>query len=118
MSDPEAALGRDKQDVYRPLYNVQVLDDLDAPFILAYEVFAQPNDAGTLGPLLGRAHQALGHGLEALLADTAYAGGADLAVAQAAGVALYAPLPEAAAGPYLPKGAFAWEPGAQTYVCP
>jgi hypothetical protein len=86
LSDPEAALGRDKQGVYRPLYNVQVLDDLDSPFILAYAVFAQPNDAGTLRPLLARARQALGHGLEALLVDTAYTGGADLADAQAAGV--------------------------------
>ena len=117
-SDPEAALGRDKQDVFRPLYNVQVVDDLDSPFILAYEVFARPNDAGTLGPLLGRAQQALGHGLEAVLTDTAYAGGADLASAQAAGVAVYAPLPQEAEGPYLPKGAFAWEAAAQTYVCP
>jgi transposase len=117
-SDPEAALGRDKQDVYRPLYNVQVLDDLDSPFILAYEVFAQPNDAGTLGPLLGRAQQALGHGVQTLLFDTAYAGGADLAIAQAAGVTVYAPLPQAGEGPLLPKSAFAWDAAAQTYVCP
>jgi transposase len=118
LSDPEAALGRDKQDVYRPLYNVQVLDDLDSPFILAYGVFAQPNDAGTLGPLLGRAQQALGRGLEALLFDTAYAGGADLATAEAAGVTVYAPLPQAGEGPLLPKSAFAWQEAAQTYVCP
>ena len=51
-SDPEAALGRDKEGLYRPLYNVQVVDDLDSPLVLAYEVFAQPNDAGLLGPLL------------------------------------------------------------------
>jgi transposase len=117
-SDPEAALGRDKQDVYRPLYNVQILDDLDSPFILAYEVFAQPNDAGTLGPLLGRAQQALGHGLQALLFDTAYTGGADLATAQAAGVTAYGPLPREGKGALLPKSAFTWRAEAQTYVCP
>jgi transposase len=118
LSDPEAALGRDKQGVYRPLDNVQVLDDLDSPFVLAYDVFARPNDAGALGPLLGRAHQALGHGLEALLADTAYAGGADRACAQAAGVTVYAPRPQEAAGPYLAKGAFTWEAATHSYVCP
>jgi transposase len=117
LSDPEAAVGRDKDGVYRPLYNVQVLDDLDSPFVLAYAVFAQPNDAGTLGPLLARARQALSRGLEVLLVDTAYAGGADLACAQAAGVTVYAPLPQEAEGPYLPKSAFRWE-AAQGYVCP
>jgi len=119
VSDPEAALGRDKDGVYRPLYNVQVVDDLDSPLVLAYEVFAQPNDAGLLGPLLGRLRAALGRDLEVLLADTAYAGGADLAAAQAAGVTVLAPLPqEAKDGKYLPKSAFTWLPAAQTYVCP
>src|SRR5262249_22273861 len=33
LSDPEAALGRDKEKVYRPLYNVQLLDDLDSPLV-------------------------------------------------------------------------------------
>jgi hypothetical protein len=79
---------------------------------------SRPNDAGTLGPVLGRARQALGHGLQVLLVDTAYAGGADLARAQAAGVTVYAPLPEEGTGPYLPKSAFTWEAAAQTYVCP
>jgi RND family efflux transporter MFP subunit len=81
------------------LYNVQVVDDLDSPFVLAYEVFAQPNDAGTLGPMLGRARQALGHDLEALLADTAYAGGADLAAAQAAVDAARVKVQQTTAGP-------------------
>jgi transposase len=120
LSDPEAALGRDKEDVYRPLYNVQVVDDLDGPFVLGYEVFAQPNDAGLLGPMLARLRESLGHQVEVLLTDTAYASGADLADAAAAGVALYAPLPEVTeqAGKQIPKGAFAWDVAEQTYVCP
>jgi transposase len=119
LSDPEAALGRDKEGVYRPLYNVQVVDDLDSPLVLAYEVFAQPNDAGLLEPLRQRLRVALGHDLQVLLADTAYAGGADLAAAQAAGVTVLAPLPrQAPGGKYLPKSAFTWLPSAQTYVCP
>src|SRR5262245_7294480 len=40
LSEPEAALGRDKLKVYRPLYNVQWLVDVDSPFILGWEVFA------------------------------------------------------------------------------
>ena len=120
LSDPEAALGRDKEDLYRPLYNVQVVDDLDSPFVLAYEVFAQPNDAGLLGTMLPRARAALGHDLAVLLADTAYVGGADLAAADAARVTLYAPLPQEGGkeAKQIPKSAFTWLPEAQTYQCP
>lgn len=57
VSDPQAALGRDKEKVYRPLYNVQLVDDLDSPLILSYGVFAQPNDNGTLEPMLARQAQ-------------------------------------------------------------
>jgi len=54
--DPEAVLGRDKEKVFRPLYNVQLLADLDSPLVLGYGVAARPNDAGLLGGLLaGRA---------------------------------------------------------------
>jgi len=120
LSDPEAALGRDKEDIYRPLYNVQIVDDLDSPFVLAYEVFAQPNDAGLLGPVLARARELLGHALQVVLADTAYAGGSDLAAAQAAGVTVYAPLPKEGKTKeaQLPKSAFAWVAAEQTYACP
>jgi hypothetical protein len=120
LSDPEAVAGYDKQDVYRPLYNVQIVDDLDSPLVLAYEVFAQPNDAGLLGPMLERVRQLVGRPLKAVLADTAYAGGADLAAAAAAGVTVYAPLPAdgTKAERQLPKSAFVWEPSAQTYTCP
>jgi transposase len=119
VSDPEAVATRDKEKVFRPLYNVQVVDDLDAPFVLAYEVFAQPNDAGLLAPMLLRAEQLLGQALAALLADTAYAGGADLAAAARAGVRLYAPLPcEGKKAKQIPKSQFRWLGEEQTYVCP
>jgi hypothetical protein len=119
LSDPEPAVGRDKEDVYRPLYNVQVVDDLDTPFVLGYDVFAQPNDAGVLGRVLARLRAMLGRMVAALLADTAYAGGSDVAAAQTAGVVLYAPLPQAEASPrQLPKAAFAWQAAPQTYLCP
>ena len=53
-SDPEAALGRDKYNVFRPLYNVQLVRDLDSQLCLGYHVFAQPTDAGTFGLMLER----------------------------------------------------------------
>jgi hypothetical protein len=120
LSDPEAVAGYDKEDIYRPLYNVQIVDDLDSPFVLAYEVFAQPNDAGLMATMLQRVEQGVGHGLQVLLTDTAYAGGADLAAAAAEEVVVYAPL--AAEGEnakkQIPKSVFVWEPSTQAYVCP
>jgi transposase len=119
-SDPEAALGKDKEGLFRPLYNVQLVDDLDSTFILAYEVLDQPNDAGAVSPLLARVGMLVGHPLEVLLADTAYTGGTDLAAAEAAGATLYGPLPKdgGRAEKQLPKSAFTWVPGEQVYGCP
>jgi len=119
-SDPEAAVGRDKEKVFRPLYNVQVLDDLDSPFVLAYEVFAQQNDAGLLPTMLPRAQQLVGHALQVLLADTSYAGGWDLATAAQENVLLYAPLPSDGnqKEKQIPQSQFPWVGAAATYVCP
>jgi hypothetical protein len=120
LSDPEAVVGRDKEKVFRPLYNVQILDDLDSPFILAYEVFAQQNDAGLLGTMLRRTQHQLGHALAVVLADGSYAGGADLAAAAAQGVTVFAPVPgDGVKNPkQIPKRAFTWQAAEQTYVCP
>jgi hypothetical protein len=120
VSDPEAVVGRDKEKVYRPLYNVQVVDDLDSPLILGYEVFAQQNDAGLLAPMLTRLEDLIGHALETLLADTAYAGGADLAAAAQAGVTVYAPTPTDGKNKekQIPKSQFTWLGAEETYACP
>jgi transposase len=119
-SDPEAVVGRDKEKVFRPLYNVQVFDDLDSPLILGYEVFAQQNDAGVLGAMLERVRQQVGHGLQVALVDAAYAGGADLAAAARQGVTVYAPVPgDGVEKPkQIPKRDFTWLASEQTYVCP
>jgi transposase len=125
VSDPEAALGRDKDKVYRPLYNVQLVDDLDSPLILSYGVFAQPNDNGTLEPMLERQAHMTGRKPEVVLADAGYANGANLAVAEAAGVTIYAPWQEndftagkAKKAKQLPKEKFSWLEKEQTYKCP
>jgi transposase len=126
-SDCEAALGRDKEKVFRPLYNVQVVQDLESPLILGYEVFAPATDAGTLMPLRQRVRDLTGVWLERLLADAAYASALDLFDCAAAGVDLYAPYQEndrteqrRAKRPrrQIPKSEFVWLPEDQTYVCP
>ena len=45
-TDFEACLGRDKYDVYRPLYNVQVMTDLKTDLILAYTICPCASDSG------------------------------------------------------------------------
>jgi transposase len=124
--DPEAVLGLDKLKVYRPVYNVQLLPDLDTPLLLAYEVFAQATDANTLPTLLRRAQAAVGRAVKELLADAGYATALDLAACAEAGVTLYAPYQEndfsagrAKKPPrQIPKSAFVWLPQEQAYVCP
>ena len=49
-SEPEAALGRDKYNVFRPLYNVQLVRDLDSHLYLAYQVFRATDGCGNIRP--------------------------------------------------------------------
>jgi transposase len=121
--DPEAVVARDKEKVFRPLYNGQLLADLDSALILAYDVAAQQNDSGLLGGLLGQAKEGLGHAVKAVVADSAYAGGQDLADAAAQGTTVYAPWqsndPSAKkASQYYPKEQFQWLAQPDAYVCP
>jgi transposase len=120
LSDPETVVGRDKEKVFRPLYNAQLLADLDSPLIMAYGVFAQQSDVGLLGPMLALGRQQLGHGLDLVLVDTTYASGRDLAAAKREGVTVYAPVPgDSVANPkQIPKREFTWLAEEQTYVCP
>jgi hypothetical protein len=69
-SDPEAPLGLDKDGVFRPLYTVQTVRDVESPLILGYEVFAQASDAATLPPMLQRSQQLSGRRLLELLVDS------------------------------------------------
>jgi transposase len=127
VSEPQSAPGRDKLNVFRPLYNVQLMYDLDSTFITAYELFARQNDPGTIGSLLEQSLKLAGKKPLVALADAAYAGGPDLAVCAQAGVLLYAPVSEndfSAAkrkqqkAPQIPKRDFTWLSAEQTYRCP
>jgi hypothetical protein len=68
--DPEAALGVDKDHVFRPLYTIQTIRDVDSPLILSYDVFARATDAGTLPPMLARTQQLTGRRLQEVLVDS------------------------------------------------
>ena len=127
VSEPDAVPGRDKLKTFRPLYNVQLMYDLDSGFITAYELFARQNDPGTIGPMLDRSVELAGKKPCIVLGDSAYAGGPDLALCEQAGVTIYAPVRENDFSeakrkkqklPQIPKKDFAWLSDEQTYRCP
>jgi transposase len=127
VSEPESVPGRDKLKTFRPLYNVQLMYDLDSAFITAYDLFVCQNDPGTIGPMLERSVELAGKKPAVVLGDSAYAGGPDLALCEQMGVTLYAPVSEndfsEAQGKkgkksQIPKKAFTWLLREQTYRCP
>jgi hypothetical protein len=127
VSEPDAVPGRDKLKTFRPLYNVQLMYDLESSFITAYELFACQNAAGTIGPMLDRALELAGKRPRVVLGDAVYAGGPDLALCEQMGVTVYAPVSEndfseakrkRGKKPQIPKKEFTWLPQEQTYRCP
>ena len=130
-SDPDAIFGRDKEKVYRPLYNVQLLNDLKSPLILAYEVYAQANDSGLLEPMVERFTMLNGRKPQIMVADGAYGEPEDLAFCDLAGIELFAPWQggrdtegkreaksqEGSKRP-LAKEAFRWDAESRHYSCP
>jgi Transposase DDE domain len=125
-SDPQAALGRDKLNVFRPLYNVQLLRDLDSPLILGYDVLAQPTDAGALRPMLKKLRNTFDVHLESLLVDAGYVDACNLARCEREQVKLYGPWQEndyTAGNKNGTPGRFSrddfeWLPEENAYRCP
>ena len=125
-TDPEAALGLDKEKVFRPLYNVQLVRDLDSPLILGYDVFAQNSDGGTLAPMLERERDRFGLSLSALVCDATYVTGCNLAICEKRQAVLYGPWREndysgkskKKKPQMIPKEDFTWVPELHQYRCP
>lgn len=129
-TDPEAALARDKLNVFRPLYSVQLLRDLDSPLVLAYDVLTQNNDNGVVQPMVEQMADQVGHKPAVLLVDSGYVSMRHLEFCAQAGITLYGPYQENDYSEQngkktqcnqkteLPKSAFRWLPEAQTYECP
>jgi transposase len=129
-TDPEAALARDKEGVFRPLYTVQLIRDLDSPLVFAYDVVTRVNDNGMLGPLIEHMADAVGVKPKQLLVDSGYVSIQHLEVCHLAGITLYGPCqendfsatngkkPQTNQHTGLPKSAFTWVPEEQAYRCP
>ena len=128
-TDVEAAIGRDKEKIFRPLYNVQVMQDLDSQLILNYDVFPQNSDGGTLRPMLQRQHDLFGISLSLILCDSHYVTGNNLALCSDQKITLcgpwqandYSSTKKAKKKPgesEIPKEQFIWLPDDQQYECP
>lgn len=128
LGDPMAAFGLDKLKTYRPLYNVQTMSDVQTDLVLAYAVMATTADNGHLLPMIERTTAMTGRPLEALLADSGYPSGDDLAACEEIGVTMYAPWNEnsftetkrARKGGHgqIPKDQFVFDPSGPSYRCP
>jgi transposase len=126
-SDPEAVPGRDKEKIFVPLYTSQFVVDPSSLVVLAFTVFAQASDAGTLGPMLDRTAEVLGHPLDAVTADAGYASLLDIQECLKRRVELFAPVQEneftekkraARASQRIEREQFTWLPEERTYICP
>jgi hypothetical protein len=139
--EPEAVLGKDKCKVFRPLYNTQIVQDLESPFVLGYGVYAQVTDSGLLPTMVQRTEALTGQQLKKLLSDGIYASLSAVRYCKKNDVDLYAPVAgnsvkrqeDAGQGKAstvskkrsgqkkdkkLGKEQFHWEEALQTYRCP
>jgi transposase len=129
-TDPEAVLARDKLNVFRPLYSVQLLRDLDSPLVFSYDVFTQNNDNGVLELMVERMADHIGRKPDKVLVDSGYVSIYNLAFCSPAGIALYGPCqendyslqngkkPQHNQHTSLPKSDFRWLKDEQMFQCP
>jgi hypothetical protein len=127
VTDPQAPLGRDKEKVFCPMYTAEFVVDTASLLILAFDVFPQVTDAGTLAPMLDRTKEVTGSMLFQISTDALYASLLDMQECERRDVRLVAPVAEndfteqkrSQAGPaQIGKDKFEWLPNESTYRCP
>ena len=127
VTDPEAPLGRDKEKVFSPMYTSEFVVDTASLLILAFDVFPQVTDAGTLAPMLDRTKEVTGSMLFQISTDALYASLLDMQECERRNVRLVAPVggndfteqKRMQAGPaQIGKDQFDWLPEEKTYRCP
>ena len=125
-TDVEAGVGFDKEKVFRPLYNLQLMRDLDSPLALAFELFGQATDGGTFHVMVRRAREDMELPLSEVACDASYVTACNLAICAEEKVTLYGPWQE---NDYserkgnrreqrIPKGQFTWVAEENQYRCP
>jgi len=91
-ADIDAVIGKDKKKVVRPLFNTQLMTDCRSDVIVAYEVYSQNNDNGTLAPMIKKSQAVTGNLVETVHADSGYCSILDLKDCGVLEIDLYAPV--------------------------
>jgi hypothetical protein len=90
LSDPEAAISRDKERVFGPLYNVQYLTDYRTRLVLGFEVAATATDVDTLNSMIEKVQRLVDGSIQRVVADASYATVLDLIACKALNIDLIA----------------------------
>jgi hypothetical protein len=91
LSDPDAGTGRDKENVFGPVYSTQLVVDYESSLILGFMVGTHTSDAGTLAPMIDRVQRIVGGRLRTVVADCGYLSILDLRDCRERGIDLIAP---------------------------
>ncbi len=128
LSDPEAALSRDKEKVFCPLYTAQYMVDYQTSLVLGFSVAAAATDVGTLIPMIDQVQSLVGNTLERVCTDATYATVLELKACQEREIELIALVQENSwseknrqrRGVVVAsnKQDFKWLAEEQTYECP
>jgi len=125
-TDVDAAIGKDKKRVVRPLFNMQNMTDCASDVIVAYGVWSQTNDNGTLASMIKNTQSITGDRLRTLDADSGYCSILDLKDCKSVGVNLFAPVQDSTIAkrksksgePQIPSQEFAFQESTRKMTCP
>jgi hypothetical protein len=129
LSDPPAAISRDKEKVFCPLYTAQYMVDYESRLILGYDVEARASDVGTLLPMIDRVQTLVGGTLRRVCTDATYCTVIELQGCQKRNIDLIALVQEnsltakkraekASPPPASNRDQFTWLEQQSTYRCP
>lgn len=127
LSDPEAALSRDKEKVFCPMYSAQLLTNTKSLLILGMDLSSHATDVGTIGPMIDQVEKTLGIKLDQIYADSAYTSLLDLIACVEREVEIIAPVKENSftkdnqskkVGKQISRDQFQYNAEAHCYTCP
>jgi transposase len=128
LSDPEAAISRDKEKVFCPLYTAQYMTDYCSGLVLGFQVTAAATDVGTLIPMIDKVQPLVGGTIKKVCTDSTYATVLELKACQERNIELIALVQENSwteknrqrpgAVSTSNKLDFLWLDEEQTYQCP
>lgn len=126
-ADIDAVIGRDKHKVLRPLYNTQLMTDCASDVIIAFGVWSQATDNGTLVPMIKKTQRITCSRLRTVHADSGYCSILDLQDCESLNIDLYAPIQDNTNQPgrksgsgesQIPSSEFRFEESTRELTCP